>query len=58
MIYSNQWRFRLRLQIINGKRNLIVDSHWKGMGVCIKIRKKDYEFLKHLGIYEQKRITI
>lgn len=54
----NQWRFRLRLQMINGKRNLVVDSHYKGMGVCIKLRKKDYEFLKHCGIREIKGIQI
>jgi hypothetical protein len=57
-VRKNPWRFRLRLQIINGTRRLIIDRHWEGMGVCIKIRKADYEFLKHAGIHEQKATRI
>lgn len=51
------WRFRVRLQVINGKRNLIIDTRLRQMGVCVKIRKKDYEFLKHAGVYELKPLT-
>lgn len=49
------YSFRVRLQMIDDKRCVIVDK--PGAGVVIRTNKKTFEFMKQAGFKEMRPLT-